>query len=541
MAKRGSGPDPIGEMTDEYTWTKTTWIPQIPDEYFADEDGLSKELAVERNAADDAHGGSPLASATTLSPTEHAVCERIFRGVLLLNEFLASELGKAVEAARSLAVRPPNIKRVTDQMKLAVDRSMNDSLPRLKQLKNDELYAVKTLRRFRYDNKLRHEAHYPASLDMTWATIFALWAVESLINGALLARVLENGLVGGAVLAGMISAVNILLGLAAGMVGWRNFGHISPVRKAFGAAVALILHSAAIAFNLLVAHFREAAELLLADGNFAFEPGQLREATLNHIAINGIFGLASLEALALLALGLAIHFYAAKKGWDDFFDRYPDYARVDRMADEAIEAHSEAVAASRDAARTAVEAVEASAADEADRARTNLNRIRHLIDLAEERRQEVVNSEDVWVMTGERLLKIYRDTNMHLRVEENYPRYFDTYPNAEAYRERKFGTGATRSGKVEAQERLFERHVTALRGLEKKAEDSVHEHEEALDGIHSAGTACIQNVDQRLGRAIQKNERDGKREIDQEEGFGGFASQTDSEGVGESALSEDDV
>jgi len=291
MAKSGTDLSPVGEMVDDQTWAKTVWIPQIPDEYFADEDGLSKELAVERKAADDAHDGNPKADSKTWSPAELAIGERIFKGVLMLNEFLTSELGKAVEAARSLRPRTIAVDRVKDQMKLAVDRALNDHLPQLKQLKHDELYAVKTLRRFRYDNKLRRDAHYPASLDMTWATIFAMWAVESLINGALLARVLENGLVGGAVLAGMISAVNILLGLAAGMVGWRNVEHISPMRKGFGVAVAMLLHLLAIAFNILVAHFREAAELLLADGNFAFEPGQLREATLNHIAINGIFGL----------------------------------------------------------------------------------------------------------------------------------------------------------------------------------------------------------------------------------------------------------
>lgn len=516
MAKSGPDLSPVGEMVDDQTWAKTVWIPQIPDEYFADEDGLSKELAVERKAADDAHDGNPKADSKTWSPAELAIGERIFRGVLLLNEFLASELGKAVEAARGLSLGSPSLERTKNQMKLEVDRSLNESLPRLKQLKHDELYAVKVLRRFRYDNKLRHEAHYPHSLHLTFATVFALWAVESLINGALLARVLENGLVGGAVLAGMISAVNILLGLAAGMVGWRYLGHIDPIKKIFGAVVALVLHSAAIAFNLLVAHFREAAELLLADGNFAFEPGQLREATLNHIAINGIFGLASLESLALLALGLAIHFYAAKKGWDDFYDRYPDYARVDRNADEAIDAHAEAVTAARNAARLAVEAVEGQATSLANQARTNLNRVRNLLDLAEERRQEVINSEDVWVMTGERLLKIYRDTNLHLRVEERYPAYFDTYPDAEAYRQRRFGTGTNQSGKIQAQENLFKQHIASLKGIEAKAEKALEAHEADLESINTEGTKCIQDVDVKLGRAIQKYEREGNRSLDLE-------------------------
>ena len=120
-------------------------------------------------------------------------------------------------------------------------------------------------------------------------------------------------------------------------------------------------------------------------------------------------------------------------------------------------------------------------------------------------------------MTGERLLRVYRDTNLHLRVEESYPAYFDTYPNAQAYRERKFGAGTTQSGKVIAEEALFEKQLKTLRDLEVSAEKAIALQDDVLAEVSQAGTAAIQDMDKRLGRAIQKNARDGLREIDKED------------------------
>lgn len=508
MASRDDGATPVGQWTDDQTWTKTTWIPRIPDDYLADEEGLSREMKIEALAMDDARAQRPSPSATTLSKTELDICIRVFDGVLILNQFLADCLARAVDAARRRDTRLSTESHVRSQMEHAAKKVLAERLPDLKELKAEEVEREIDLRRFKWENRLTRPAKDEVNLPVTWAIIIVMIIVESVLNGVLLAQVSRDALVGGFGLALMISLVNVFSGLAAGLWGWRNTGHIKPFNKGLGWLITLTAFAGGIFFNLFVAHFREAVDLLAQRGTLP-EPGEVVRATINHINANGLFGITSIEALALLLVGLGIHLYSAKKGWDDLSDRYPDYFVMNERAKAAREAHSEVAQQVRQQARDAIEAAEAKVNAERDRAYANLNGIENIIESACGRHLEVTDSEDLWVLTGERLLKIYRDQNTEGRASIPRPAYFDTlFPSAEDYRTRNFGGSTKGSAKVRKEKEDYDNAMRALESLRAKAIETA----KAADSLHEqardAAFEALMTLDKALDDGVARNEKE---------------------------------
>jgi len=518
MARDG-GPDPIGGMTDAHTWSKTIWAPQIPDDFLVNEQGLSKELAIEKRAVDAGEKGLPKKADKTLDETQLKLCERIFEGILMLNQFLAQQLGAAVSAAKDNRVRPMHADGIEEEVQIKLEAAIADQRAELDRLSYDKECRGRELRAFKQRNRLTQPAHYPDSLELPLAIIFGLIVFESLLNGSLLQAVMENGLLGGAFLAFIISMINVGLGIASGLYGWRNVRHVETFNKAIGVALTLLLGMAGIAFNLGVAHFREGAEILVGRDDFQFEMAELTRAAVDHLVANGIFGLASIQAWALLIIGLFIHFYAAKKGWEDLADRYPDYKRYDqksKTAEAAFEAH---LADMRAEARAAVESLERQAEHDARRAQTWLNEIEDLTDRAKQRCAEVGDSEDVWVSTGNRFLKLYRDVNSQVQGEGRAPAYFNSYPTADDYRTRNFG-GVRQSGEVQAKAALIARAMDELGRLRAEGEETLKHAKDVARTIHRHVNAAVRNLDKALVQVERESADDARARADREAQIG---------------------
>lgn len=499
MANSGS-PAPVGEMDEDGSgWTKTIWIPRIDQadiELMPDEEGLTKSLAIKKRAIDAGQQDLPAIKDQVLDRTQIDICKNVFDGILLLNQFLAEQLGKAVQAA---AERTPSFdgpERLQSRIDAAVDGVVEDERRNLVDLREDQLQCRRDMRAFAARNDLLRPAVIKDDLIVPIATMVALFVGETLVNGFVLGEVSAQGVLGGAIIAMAISAVNIALGFTGGIIGWRNAFHVHTWRRVVGWSLAILLLIAAVAFNLLVAHFREAAELLASGDAADITMAQLNEDTVRHVANAGLFGLSSPMAWGLFVLGMAVNVMAAHKGYEGFTDPYWGYQPLAKRARDSAETYGEAFEDLRAKVREGIETIERQADQAAERAASALQAIKDLKNLALQRRQEVLDSEDIWVVAGNGLLKMYRDENQ--RVRGKGPAYFGRYFSAEDYRTGDFGAGLRRSSKVEAQDNLVDRHVAALDVLIEAAAAKAEKAAEAAREAHRVATERMRGLDAKL-------------------------------------------
>ena len=499
-------PEPVGGMAADGRWTKTSvsGSPALDADVQNELARVKEELKLEDRAAADGRDNCPARDDKTLNEAQMDVCSRVFAGIQMLNQFLDQQVGLAVQHARRLAPVRLDAAHIRNLTSSAIDRVFTEHRPILLQTRRDDLKKNRDLRFFVHDNKLRRSAHYEESVVKVAGIIVGLFVLELIINGSLFAEVVSTGLIGGAMLAGMISAINILSGVFAGLWGWRNLGHRRGKLRALGAILTLILHGIAIAWNLFVAHFREVAEDFAARDSFEFDISQIRDATVNHIQEHGIFGIESLQSWALLLLGIFIHFIAAKEGWDDFADRYPDYKKYDLLAKNAHEDFEEGLASLRDDVREAIEGIEEQAQATIVSARTAYQTTAELLDVALERQQEVRDSEDEWVGGGTRLLKTYREINLQIRDEGTAPAYFSTYPKAADYRRRNFGAISPPSDEIEERARCVDNSINELVQLRDSAKQAVESAETVLKDIHRHISNSMKLVDKRIDEECLK-------------------------------------
>ena len=197
----------------------------------------------------------------------------------------------------------------------------------------DRLHALRTaaiehegaLRQFQQAHRLRRPPSYPRSRVLHIGILASLALVESLANAFLIAIGHQQGLLGGLVIAVIISALNVGGGVFAGLAIVRNLVHRSTLRKMLGVAGCCGYAAFVLVFNLLVAHYRDA---------FAVDPGN-QAATLALDSFRAApFHLQSVTGWLLLLMGCS---FAAIATYDGFMldDQYPGYGRLARLSDEA--------------------------------------------------------------------------------------------------------------------------------------------------------------------------------------------------------------
>ena len=186
---------------------------------------------------------------------------------------------------------------------------------------------------FRVKHGLDRPAFASPNTALTVFLVISAVVVESALNGYLFASKNEFGLVGGVMLAVLVSVANVSLSGLAGQFS-RLARHRGFLKRLAGWMIILAWIGLAFGFNLAVAHFRDAVETL-----DSWEVA-LQRSVEN--LVNAPLGLASMESWLLLVLGCTISIGTFLK-FALSGEPYIGYAKTSAQWDRALRTFDDAV------------------------------------------------------------------------------------------------------------------------------------------------------------------------------------------------------
>jgi hypothetical protein len=211
----------------------------------------------------------------------------------------------------------------------------NNILARLKNIVSRHTGAVgqaaaeierrgKDLRQFKIINDLTYEPSYDDSIINLVGTAIFIIACESAANAYFFGQASERGLAGGFFTAGMISLMNVTLGFITGLCALRQFNHVKKWRLILAIPALLFIFPAAVVFNLIVGHYREA--LIKNPDELILE--------IIPTAMSNLLDIRSFESIILVIVGLFIFCFSLYKGYS-VWDTYPGYMSKHKSMKEA--------------------------------------------------------------------------------------------------------------------------------------------------------------------------------------------------------------
>lgn len=290
-----------------------------------DADTIARDLNLEKNGRERGAQNQPASDISEMDHLETGIIQRV-------EELRRKGLENYENNRRVYNERLARSGQASKDVDIAAGEARND-FGALVQVWRSRIVAARERlnESYRWRNRYReiHRLERPAREFSGWGNVIALALIlivlEAGMNSYLFSKGNEFGLLGGLMVAVIVSLVNvgfsILLGYLARYVRVRN-----PLLKLFGVAASVGWMGFATAINLTVAHFRDGLEAGL-DWQAAAE-----SAVPSLLA--GPLGLATVESWLLAALGLLISIISFRKGWHTD-DPYPGYGPVERDLDKA--------------------------------------------------------------------------------------------------------------------------------------------------------------------------------------------------------------
>jgi len=198
--------------------------------------------------------------------------------------------------------------------------------------------------------------------------------------------------------------INLSLGLlGCGFIGARNCGHVKVGRKIFGGVVLALSASAIILLHFALAHYRNALDILAADGaaaanadvmlhRLAAIPLSLRETIKND---PWVF-LGNIHALTVFLAGIGFAIAAGCEGYWLVSDCYPGFEAADRIY------------------RNALETVERQKRSFADAIAETVNEVRNLLDSAVRQGEERLNVAKIYFDRAREITRRYADATLEI-------------------------------------------------------------------------------------------------------------------------------
>jgi hypothetical protein len=378
---------------------------------------LAQKLQLKQEGEQRGRNNQPSASQSTLDSAEARIATAIQSELAIAHERFALHMRAYGERESAVQVQGKFAQLETQAEAARADFATHLSHGKdlIWKLKNDVEHRYKELQSFRTENQLERDAHIPESQILHWGIIAVLVLIESLLNGQLLARGIEMGLLGGVTYALVIAILNVGIGYAAGSYLFRNVNHLRGYRKAVGFTSIMVWMASAFAFNLLVAHYRAA----LGGSN----PGEAERMALLTFT-TAPFAIKEMSGWLLFLLGCSFSLIAAADGWK-MDDPYPGYGHLSRRFNHSYEDYTsekQELMSELEEIKNAAIATLDDLSLEVEKGGTQYRNIRanqtHLIEQFE-------GHIDYLQKCGNELLSIYRQANTAARSSPE-PEHFTT-------------------------------------------------------------------------------------------------------------------
>ena len=481
---------------------RARWIPEVGNNLLPKFKKLSGALNLVKKARDAGVDNLPHKEDTDLDETQRQVVAETQAGANLLKQFLSNQLNKAKDAIYGRKPRQLDVSLVMADTRAAVSEMKLTHAAALEDLRLTERQKLRGLRRYKKDNGLNRDAAY--SDDWVWpaALVFLLIVLEAIVNSFIFKEAVNTGFLGGIGLASLFGLVNVVIGFAiTGALGLRLLTRIEWYLKGLGGLITLIGMGTGFAWNLLVAHYREALERN-PDTSF-LDPVLLSTPS-------AWFTLSSVEAWALLLLGIAVFLIAVLKGRGGrggFWDPYPDYKSVDLAYREADSAYKQAQETYKDGVKSVYAGSLAGLRSQYAQHAEAVAAIEEIVGQAEERSVEVHDSIGEWREMGIALLRAYREENRSVRTV-SAPGYFNLYPSFEELAAGLADAGALRRAADEAAA-IHAENAAVLAEIEGALADARERETQAF-------LAEIDAIEERAERRLQSDWREEEKPVSEE-------------------------
>jgi hypothetical protein len=294
---------------------------------------IAERLNLDQVGASRGAQGLPAASAAQLDGIEQQITQAIesewtWNGNDLINNLRAYaqrliEFSVSTELARLDLIAKNTLARLRD----ANNRAEADLGP----MREHFIACRDELSDFRRRHRLRRTARHKSGRWTTLGLLAILIGVESAFNGVFFAKGSEFGLLGGVVVAIVISFINVLVAFFLGLFPMRWINHRNIIVKFSGLVLSIAGLITLIGLHCFSAHYRDALAVVAEDKALLTALQTLKTAP---------YILADLNSYYLFALGLLWASLAVWKGYN-FDDPYPRYGACYRRAANARDDYSD--------------------------------------------------------------------------------------------------------------------------------------------------------------------------------------------------------
>jgi len=279
--------------------------------------------------------------------------------------------------------------------------------------KRDVRHLTTEYEGFRQKHKLDRKPDYPPFRRQVISYCVLLAVLETILNGWFFAAGSELGYLGGVVFALLFAAADVIISAVLGRFS-SQITHINTMRKVVGSPAVLLLIVWIPGYNLVVAHLREALQIL--------EWQEAMQAAWSSFQ-NNPFGLNQADSWLFFSLGAVISVTTAVFGWK-LDDPYPGYGKLHRDLEKLREDYQELKGDLREDGRALLhrhlEQLTRSVAEARARVDTLQTIVRTKVNLAQNWKTCVESR----ISDANSILQTYREANERHR-ETPTPNYFD--------------------------------------------------------------------------------------------------------------------
>jgi hypothetical protein len=151
----------------------------------------------------------------------------------------------------------PRLDGDLQQVRFQRQKALVASGPELANHVREERARLADLERFKAENRLTRDAHYPDSPVLGVGILSMLVLIEACINGVLFADTSDRGLFGGWLEAMAFAIANVGVAFLAGFIILPQLNRRSPAAKGLAIALSVAGLAAVLAVNLFGAHYRD--------------------------------------------------------------------------------------------------------------------------------------------------------------------------------------------------------------------------------------------------------------------------------------------